>query len=236
MTLKKFHNIPHKVGLQIEDISFNNIGKKQIEYMCGLGNSYFDFKMKKLTDTYKQLLSLDAWSTPHDIVMETRLYRLLHYKSSFDKRISPPILIVYALFNRSYILDIQENKSWIKNLVDEGFDIYLLDWKEPCKIDKYTGFEDYVNIFIDDCVNFILNNKSVEKISLHGYCMGATMSVMYSTLYTQKIRNLMTLAPVIDTSKDNTVIGNFSRNIDIETTIDSNGNMPSDLLRTFFPC
>lgn len=234
LSTKNIKNIPNKVQVQMENIPFNNSSQKKINTIFDSDNYYFNSKMKKLMETYKQLLSFDAWSTPYEIIKETRLYRLLHYKSSSEKRISPPILIVYALINRSYILDLQENKSWIKNLVDRGFDIYLIDWKEPCQIDKYTGFEDYVNIFMDDCINFILNNNSVEKISLHGYCMGATMSVMYSALYTQKIKNLVTLAPVIDTSKDNTVIGNFSRNIDIETTIESNGNMPSDLLYNFF--
>jgi polyhydroxyalkanoate synthase len=64
--------------------------------------------------------------------------------------------------------------------------------------------------------------------------MGATMSVMYTTLHQRKIKNLVTLAPVIDTSKDLTVIGNFGRTMNVDKIIDSEGNMPPHLLRTCF--
>lgn len=191
-------------------------------------------KINKVLEVYRKSSSLDVGSTPHEVVKETRLYRLLHYKPIFDSPIRPPILIVYALINRSYILDLQKDKSWVRNLVNQGFDVYLIDWKPPSLNDKYVSFDDYVNVFIDQCVDYIRNNKSVEKITLHGYCMGATMSAMYCSLQQYKIKNLVTLAPVVDTSKDSTVIGNFARHLDVEKIMESVGNMPPELLRTCF--
>lgn len=197
-------------------------------------NNHLIAKLNKLIEVYRKSASLDVGSTPHEVVKENRLYRLLHYKPVFEEPIRPPILIVYALINRSYILDLQKDKSWIRNLVNQGFDVYLIDWKPPSLNDKYVSFDDYVNIFIDQCVNYIRNNNSVEKITLHGYCMGATMSAMFCTLHQHKIKNLVTLAPVVDTSKDSTVIGNFARHLDVENIIDSMGNMPPALLHTCF--
>lgn len=191
-------------------------------------------KMKKIIEAYQKSMSLEVGSTPHEVVKETRLYRLLHYKTTFHVPIRPPVLIVYALINRSYILDLQQDKSWIGNLVKQGFDVYLIDWKAPSLNDKYVSFDDYVNVFIDDCIDFIRNKSSAEKITLHGYCMGATMSAMYCSLHQHKIKNLVTLAPVIDTSKDNTVISNFAKHLDVENIIDSMGNMPPELLQTCF--
>jgi polyhydroxyalkanoate synthase len=189
-------------------------------------------KIDKFTQLYQNPKDIDVGSTEHQIIKETNIYRLLHYKPIFKKPIKTPILVVYALINRSYILDLQRDKSWIKNLLFQGFDVYLIDWKPPTLNDKYINFDDYVNDFIDDCVNLIINQGSVDKITLHGYCMGATMSVMYTTLHQRKIKNLVTLAPVIDTSKDLTVIGNFGRTMNVDRIIDSVGNMPPQLLRT----
>jgi polyhydroxyalkanoate synthase len=147
------------------------------------------------------------------------------------KKVSPtPILVVYALINRSYVLDLQPNKSWIRHLLSQGFDIYLLDWKSPTRNDKFVSFDDYVNCYIDDCVEIVQNNNSTDKITLHGYCMGSSMSAMYTALHEEKIKNLVTIAPVIDTSKDSTVIANISREMDIDKLVSTIGFLPPEKL------
>lgn len=191
------------------------------------------FDLSKVAKTV-ELLSrgnhISVGDTPNDIVSETRLYRLLHYHSLVKRVTSTPILVVYALVNRSYVLDLQPNKSWIRHLLMQGFDVYLLDWKSPARIDKYVSFDDYVNSYIDDCVEIVQNNNSSDKITLHGYCMGSSMSAMYTSLHQEKIQNLVTIAPVIDTSKDTTVIANISKQMDIDKLVSYIGYLPPEKL------
>ena len=191
------------------------------------------FDLSKVAKTV-ELLSrgnhISVGDTPNDIVSETRLYRLLHYRSLVKRVSSTPILVVYALVNRSYVLDLQPNKSWIRHLLMQGFDVYLLDWKSPTRIDKYVSFDDYVNSYIDDCVEIVQNNNSSDKITLHGYCMGSSMSAMYTSLHQEKIKNLVTIAPVIDTSKDTTVIANISKQMDIDKLVSYIGYLPPEKL------
>lgn len=187
-------------------------------------------KIAKTIELLSRGNHISVGDTPNDIVYETRLFRLLHYRS-LVKKVSPtPILVVYALINRSYVLDLQPNKSWIRNLLSQGFDIYLLDWKSPTRNDKFVSFDDYVNSYIDDCVEIVQNNNSTDKITLHGYCMGSSMSAMYTALHEQKIKNLVTIAPVIDTSKDSTVIANISREMDIDKLVSTVGFLPPEKL------
>jgi len=87
--------------------------------------------------------------TPHDVAREMDKTRLLHYKPLTDKQHKTPLLISYALINRYHILDIQPEKSWVRNLVQQGFDIYMLDWGTPTNMDKYLDFDDYVNGYLD---------------------------------------------------------------------------------------
>jgi len=193
----------------------------------------YGFDLSKVAKTV-ELLSrgnhISVGDTPNDIVSETRLYRLLHYHSLVKRVSSTPILVVYALVNRSYVLDLQPNKSWIRHLLMQGFDVYLLDWKSPARIDKYVSFDDYVNSYIDDCVEIVQNNNSSDKITLHGYCMGSSMSAMYTSLHQEKIQNLVTIAPVIDTSKDTTVIANISKQMDIDKLVSYIGYLPPEKL------
>ena len=191
------------------------------------------FDLSKVAKTL-ELLSrgnhISVGDTPNDIVSETRLYRLLHYRSIVKRVSSTPILVVYALVNRSYVLDLQPNKSWIRHLLTQGFDVYLLDWKSPTRMDKYVSLDDYVNSYIDDCVEIVQNNNSSDKITIHGYCMGSSMSAMYTTLHQEKIKNLVTIAPVIDTSQDTTVIANISKQMDIDKLVSYIGYLPPEKL------
>ena len=104
--------------------------------------------------------------TPHDVVQNIDKTRLLHYKPLTEKQHKTPLLITYALINRYHILDIHPEKSWVKNLLQQGFDVYMLDWGTPTNMDKYLDFDDYVNGYLDSYVEYVKNESSVEKISL----------------------------------------------------------------------
>jgi polyhydroxyalkanoate synthase len=173
---------------------------------------------------------IEVGQTPCEVLHETRTYRLLHYQQMVSKTVKTPVLVVYALINKSYVLDLQPDKSWIKSLLSQGFDVYLIDWKTPTSADKYVSFDDYVNCYIDDCVDIVLKKNKVDKLTLHGYCMGASMSAMYTTLHQEKVRNLAVIAPVVDTEKDTTVIGSLAKNLDVDKMLEVAGNLPAEQL------
>ena len=178
--------------------------------------------------------NIGVGQTPNEVLVEKRAYRLLHYQQMVNKTSKTPILVVYALINRSYVLDLQPDKSWIRSLLSQGFDVYLIDWKAPTAADKYVSFDDYVNCYIDDCVEAVLEKNKVEKLTLHGYCMGGTMSTMYTALHQDKVRNLAVIAPVIDGQKDFTVIGSLAKNMDVEKMLQVIGNLQSEQLYAFY--
>jgi polyhydroxyalkanoate synthase subunit PhaC len=178
--------------------------------------------------------NIGVGQTPNEILVEKRAYRLLHYQQLVNNTAKTPILVVYALINKSYVLDLQPDKSWIRSLLSQGFDVYLIDWKAPTAADKYVSFDDYVNCYIDDCVETVLEKNKVEKLTLHGYCMGGTMSTMYTALHQDKVRNLAVIAPVIDGQKDFTVIGNLAKNMDVDKMLQVVGNLQSEQLYAFY--
>jgi len=187
-------------------------------------------KLEKARSVLHTAGKVEVGQTPHEVIAETRTYRLLHYRPLVGKTARTPILTVYALINKSYVLDLQPDKSWIKSLLEQGFDVYLVDWKDPTSVDKYVSFDDYVNIYLDDCVDTVLKKNKVDRLTLHGYCMGASMSIMYTALHQEKVRNLAVIAPVIDTERDSTVIGNMAKNMDVVKMRDTIGNLPPEQL------
>lgn len=187
-------------------------------------------KVRKTRDLLHTAGNIDVGTLSHEVLEETRLYKLLHYRPLVSRTAKTPILVVYALMNKSYILDLQPDKSWLRSLLSQGFNVYLIDWKTPTSIDKYVSFDDYVNYYIDDCVDLLTKENSVERLTLHGYCLGSTMAAMYTSLHQEKVRNLVTIAPIVDTENDKTVLANFARYLDVKTITDILGNFPREYL------
>lgn len=137
--------------------------------------------------------------TPKDVVWrknKARLYRYVNYKGIKYKT---PLLMIYALINKPYILDLIPNMSLVEYLVDQGFDVYLLDWGEWEWEDRNICFGDLVDDYISRAVIKVCQISKVNEISLLGYCMGGTITTMYAALYPNpKIKNIIYLAAPID--------------------------------------
>ena len=169
-------------------------------------------------------------TTPYDVAYEEDKVRLLHFKSLTEKQIRTPLVIAYALINRYHILDIHPKKSWVKNLLEQGLDVYMIDWGTPSNIDKYMDFDDYVNGYLDNCVEFVKDESRTAKVSLQGYCTGGTLASIYSSLHPENIKNFVATAPVIDGWRDTTVVSNLARHIDVDKMVETVGNMPPEFM------
>jgi polyhydroxyalkanoate synthase len=106
----------------------------------------------------------------------------------------------------------------------------MIDWGTPTNMDKYLDFDDYVNGYLDHCVEFVKDEASVEQVSLQGYCTGGTLATAYTSLHPEKIKNFVATAPVIDGWRDTTVMSNLAKHIDVDKMVDEIGNMPPEFM------
>ena len=141
-----------------------------------------------------QMASVDVGQTPSDVVHTENKLELLHYEPRTDEQHDVPILIIYALINKPFILDLQPDRSVVRRLLEAGFDVYMIDWNEPSRLDQHLTLDDYVNRYIENCVNEVCERSGQESINILGYCMGGTMSAMYAALHPEKVRNLGLMA------------------------------------------
>ncbi len=141
-----------------------------------------------------QMLSVDVGETPSDVVYTENKLELIHYKPQTDEQHDVPILIIYALINKPFILDLQPDRSVVRRLLEAGFDVYMIDWNEPSRLDQHLTLDDYVNRYIENCVDEVRERLGQDSINILGYCMGGTMSAMYAALHPEKVRNLGLMA------------------------------------------
>jgi polyhydroxyalkanoate synthase len=110
----------------------------------------------------------------------------------------PTILMIPSLINKSYILDLQENNSFIKYL-NKDANVVLLNWDNACGGEKEYNFSDYIMHKVLPAIDFL--TLKTPKISLLGYCLGGLMAMAASVLRPEKISQLVLLATPWDFSK-----------------------------------
>ncbi len=141
-----------------------------------------------------------------------------------------PILVSYALVNRPYMIDLQDNRSLVKGLLERGEDVYVLDWGYPDRSDRYLDLEDYVQRFIGGAIDHLRASHGVAAINLLGICQGGVLSLCYSALNPGKVRNLITMVTPVDFQTPDNMLSNWTRTMDVDLFVDTMGNVPADLM------
>ena len=135
--------------------------------------------------------------TPYRVVFESGKLRLRHYAAS-AKAHRTPIVLVYALIKRPFVLDIQKGRSVVEFLTRAGFDVYLTDWLPPNASDSWRGFDAYVNGDLDKAMRYVRAVTRSAQVSIIGYCFGALLSLIYTALHPENVRNLVPVTTPFD--------------------------------------
>lgn len=174
--------------------------------------------------------------SPKEIIWVKNKARLYHYLPASERRFAVPILMVYALINRPYILDLLPGNSLVEYLVTQGFDIYLLDWGTPGDEDQHLSFEHYVLDYLPRAIRWVLRRSGATACTLLGYCMGGTMSAIYAALFPGlPLKNLVLLTTAIDfTPAQMGLYGLWTGTkwLNPDQFVEAFGNIPGELIDT----
>jgi polyhydroxyalkanoate synthase subunit PhaC len=138
--------------------------------------------------------------TPGAVVYSEGKMRVVRYRPppGIRGKDRPPILLVYALINKPYILDLEPGHSVVESLLRHGLDVYLIDWGTPDHTEKDLRIHDYVNGYLDHAVEAVRATSGNDQLHLLGYCMGGTFAAMYAARHPEKIRTLALMAAGLD--------------------------------------
>jgi polyhydroxyalkanoate synthase len=165
--------------------------------------------------------------TPKDVVWQRGRTQLWHYRND-DVRHSPPLLIVFSLVSRSYVLDLTPGNSFVEQLLGAGFDVYLLDWGEPDERDAANTLEDYVDDYIPAAVQRVLDVSGAGEVNLFGYCFGGNLTLLYAAHHPDApLRSLTVLATPVDFRHMGPLADLFRvGGLEVAAVLDANGNVP----------
>ncbi|MGI9429474.1 MAG: alpha/beta fold hydrolase, partial [Bythopirellula sp.] len=190
------------------------------------------------TQVFNRLLSTDAAiaQTPKQLVWTLNKAKLYRYTPVVpESELHPlPLLLVFAIMNRPYVLDLRPGHSFVEYMLKQGYDLYLLDWGIPGPEDKELNFDDYALEYLPRVVRKLKSLTGSDEFSMLGWCLGALISTIYASLRADDgLRNLMLLTAPLDFS-DKSASG-FSRwtsdpSFKPESIVEAFGNVPGEMI------
>jgi len=180
--------------------------------------------------TLQQIKEIDVDQTPHEIVYTQDKLSLRYYRTQSETAVKTPLLICYALVNRPYMIDLQPDRSLLLRLLEAGHDIYLIDWGYPDAADRYLDLDDYINEYLNNCVDFVLNHARCDQTNLLGICQGGTFSLCYTALNPDKIKNLITMVTPVDFHTPDNLLSHLAQQVDTDLAVETYGNIPGEML------
>ncbi|MEO5331256.1 MAG: class III poly(R)-hydroxyalkanoic acid synthase subunit PhaC [Magnetococcus sp. YQC-5] len=194
----------------------------------------FNKKLAAGVKTFTEMGPIESGVSPKEAVYREDKLTLYHYTPRVDSPHRVPILVVYALVNRPYMADIQEDRSMIRGLLDQGMDVYLIDWGYPDPSDRYLTLDDYINGYIKRCADFIRTRHDIYRINVLGICQGGTFSLCFSSLHADRVRNLVTMVTPVDFHTPDNLLSLWAQGVDVDLLVDTLGNIPGDMLNLTF--
>jgi polyhydroxyalkanoate synthase subunit PhaC len=165
-----------------------------------------------------------------------------------------PILFVYSLINRYYILDFMPNRSLIEYFTEQGRPCYVIDWGFPGVADRYKTWGDYALRYIDFAAKIMcwreekghglvtsertwdqVIRRSPRAVHIYAYCVGGSLALTYAALRPERVKSLTLMATPID-FHDESLLSRWTdpERFDVDRIVDAYGHVPTWLLEGGF--
>ena len=129
----------------------------------------------KITDTSAFAVGRNLAITPGEIVYRNELIELIQYTPTTEQVYSIPLLFTPPWINKFYILDLQPYNSMVKFLVEQGFTVFVISWKNPDASMSNIAFDDYVDLGPMAALAVVKEITGAPKINTVGYCIAGTL-------------------------------------------------------------
>lgn len=143
----------------------------------GFENWVKDFKdqLPQMVDKSPFQVGKNLANCPGKVVYRNELMELIQYQATTEQVHQIPILITPPWINKYYILDLNEKNSFVRNLVSNGFTVFIISWRNPTTELRDTTLDDYMLRGPVEAMNVVHEITGAENMHVVGYCIGGSL-------------------------------------------------------------
>ena len=143
----------------------------------GMQNLLHDIQRGEITVTDMSAFQVgkDLAITPGQVVYRNPLIELIQYSPAIPQVHAIPLLQIPPWVNKYYILDLRPQDSLVEFLVQRGFTVFLISWKNPDASMAEVSYDDYVTLGPLSALKVIKAITGSPKVNTVGYCIAGEL-------------------------------------------------------------
>lgn len=140
----------------------------------------------KLADDKAFELGVNIATTPGKVVFRNKMMELIQYTPTTEIVYKTPLVLFPPWINKFYILDLKEQNSMVKWLVDQGHTLFVVSWINPDAAYAGVGLEDYIEDGYLTAINTAKAITGEKQVNAIGYCIAGTTLALTLSLLKQR--------------------------------------------------
>lgn len=187
---------------------------------------------------------VDVGATPKTLIQRRDKVELFRYDALTAPTLTTPVVIIYGLIGRYTMADLQPDRSLVRSLLSKGVDLWVIDWGNPGRAERWLTMDDYVDDYIHGAVQRICEETGHDSVTLLGICEGGVFATCYAALHPERVKNLvLTITPidfhadVDDPAAHHGFLNLWARSLkpeDIDQMVEALGVIPGDFMGSVF--
>jgi polyhydroxyalkanoate synthase len=141
-------------------------------------------------------------TTPKDAIWRDGQVSLHRYRPAVARPFLGPVLILHGLVGRHTMTDLEPDRSLVRQLLEAGVDLFVLDWGNPTRADRFKDFTDYAEYHLGDALAALRGASGKRKAVLFGICEGGVFAAIHAARHPGQVRGLITAVTPIDFHAD----------------------------------
>ncbi|MCX7564874.1 class I poly(R)-hydroxyalkanoic acid synthase [Sulfitobacter sp. F26169L] len=125
-------------------------------------------------------------TSPGKVVFRNKMFELIQYTPTTEKVHATPLVVFPPWINKYYILDLKEQNSLVKWVLDQGYTLFMVSWVNPDPSYRDVGMADYVEDGYLEAFREVKAITGEKEINVIGYCIAGTTLALTLSLMKQR--------------------------------------------------